>query len=114
MKLDAAAPEFDVAKLDQPPIALTQTRPEYPPELRQAGASGEVLVDFVVASDGHVYNAQALNPTKTGFEDSAVQAVSQWVFTPGQLAGQSVNTHMQVPIVYRLSGGPVPTAATWF
>jgi RNA polymerase sigma factor (sigma-70 family) len=114
MKLDAAAPAFDAAKLDQPPIALMQTRPDYPPELRYAGASGEVLVDFVVGSDGNVYNAQALNATKTGFEDSAVQAVSQWVFTPGQLAGQSVNTHMQVPIVYRLSGEPVPTAATWF
>jgi len=108
------APGLDITKLDQRPVAVTQARPVYPPELRQAGVSGEVLVDFTVGIDGRVYNAQALNAPATGFEDSAVQAVSQWIFKPGQLAGQSVNTHMQIPIVYSLADEPAPTAATWF
>ncbi|HXQ79725.1 MAG TPA: TonB family protein [Opitutaceae bacterium] len=107
-------PALDITQLDQRPVAVMQTRPEYPPELRQAGISGEVLVDFTVGGDGRVYNAHALNATSTGFEDSAVQAVSQWIFKPGQLAGQTVNTHMQVPIVYSPAIEPAPTAATWF
>jgi TonB family protein len=113
MKPADAASAFDITKLDQRPVAVSQARPEYPPEKRQAGVSGQVLVDFIVGGDGHVYNARAVDSSEPGFEDSAVQAVSQWVFKPGQLAGQAVNTHMQVPIVYALNDS-APTTGTWF
>jgi TonB family protein len=106
---------YDVARLDQLPKLTAQNRPVYPPELSNAGASGQVVVDFVVGPDGLVYNAHALSSTDKAFEDSAVQAVSQWGFAPGQVGGQNVSTHMQVPIVFTLSGAPPPpTADTWF
>ncbi len=45
--------------------------------------------------------------------ESAVQAVSQWKFTAGQKGGQSVGTHIQLPIVYTLnSDGPAKPKAT--
>jgi hypothetical protein len=37
------------------------------------------------------------------FEAPAVRAVSQWKYHPGQKAGQPVNTHLQVPIVFALN-----------
>ncbi len=114
--LGAGRPVFDVSRLDTLPKLATQTRPVYPREVSGAGGSGQVLVDFVVGSDGLVYNAYALSSTNRQLEDPAVQAVNGWTFQPGQVAGQSVFTHMQVPIVFTLSDSPPPQAApeTWF
>jgi TonB family protein len=145
--LDDAQSAFDITKLDQRPKALLQVRPQYPAALRAIGASGEALVDFIVGSDGRVYNAYAVSASVNGeaetadgpqfvvsaagrgsagsssdslktdssaFESAAVQAVSQWTFQPGQVNGQSVNTHMRVPIVFSVAPAPAPTAATWF
>ncbi len=114
--LDAGQPVFDISKLDQRPAATQQVRPEYPQEMRQAGAQGEALVDFVVGSDGTVYNAYAARFTDAAFAEAAVKAVSQWTFKPGQVGGQNVYTHMQVPIVFKLSSEPPapPTPETWF
>jgi RNA polymerase sigma factor (sigma-70 family) len=116
LNLDAGTALWSPSVLDQKPKPLSQSRPEYPPEMRNAGASGQVVVDFVVGTDGLVYNAFALNSSDKAFEDSAVNAVSQWTFSSGQKNGQSVYTHMQVPIVFKLSfePPPAPTADTWF
>jgi TonB family protein len=105
-----------VAQLDRPPAAQRLVRPQWPIGPDRASASAEVLVDFVVGSDGQVYNAVVAHSTDRAFENSAVAAVSQWVFAPGQVSGQPVNTHMQVPIVFTpgAAPNPAPSADTWF
>jgi RNA polymerase sigma factor (sigma-70 family) len=115
-KLDESQPVFDISKLDQRPISVKLGRPEYPAEMARAGASGEALVDFVIGSDGLVYNAYAAASSDRAFEAAAVQAVSQWVFKPGLVGGQNVYTHMQVPIVFTLNPGEEaqPSSASWF
>jgi RNA polymerase sigma factor (sigma-70 family) len=115
-RLDDGQPVYDISRLDQMPKMMNQNRPKYPAEMQQAGSTGEALVDFVVGADGLVYNAYAATSTDKAFAESAVEAVSQWVFKPGQVGGQNVYTHMQVPIVFSLSPGgpPPPTAASWF
>ncbi len=108
-------PVMSLSELDQRPAILAQHRPDYPPTMRQAGVSGEALVEFVVGSDGIVYNAAATRYTDPAFADAAVTAVSQWVFKPGQVGGQNVNTRMAVPIVFTLnSSTAAPSAKSWF
>ena len=109
---DLSSGVFEISKLDRRPAAERQIRPQWPSEPDMASTPGEVLVDFVVGSDGQVYNAVVLHSSNRGFEKSALAAVSQWVFSPGQVAGQPVNTHMQVPIVYQPGAAPftVPVA----
>lgn len=94
---------FDISKLDQVPVAKFQARPQYPFEMRRSGVAGEVVVDFIVDTNGDVRNAYAARSTQREFEASAVQAVSKWKFRPGKKAGRAVNTHMQVPIVFTLN-----------
>jgi len=94
---------FDPSQLDQQPIAKFQARPQYPFEMRRAGISGQVVVDFIVDSNGEVRNAFAASSSQHEFEAAAVQAVSKWKFRPGRKSGHSVNTHMQVPIVFTLN-----------
>jgi len=94
---------FDISMLDQTPVARFQARPQYPFEMRRAGISGEVVVDFIVDTAGDVQNAYALRSSQREFEAAAVQAVSKWKFKPGRKGGRDVPTHMQVPIVFTLN-----------
>jgi protein TonB len=94
---------FDIASLDQQPVPRVRTPPQYPFEMRRAGVTGEVTVDFIVDTNGDVQNAYAIKSTQREFESAAVQAVSKWKFKPGRKGGRNVNTHMQVPIVFTLN-----------
>jgi protein TonB len=94
---------FDISKLDQTPVARFQARPQYPFEMRRAGIAGEVVVDFLVDTNGDVQNAYAIRSSQREFESAAVQAVQKWKFKPGRKGGRDVITHMQVPIVFTLN-----------
>jgi TonB family protein len=104
-----AGKTFDISMLDQTPVARFQARPQYPFEMRRAGINGEVVVDFVVDTNGEVQNAYAVRSSQREFEAAAVQAVMKWKFKPGKKGGQDVNTHMQVPIVFSLGGQTRPS-----
>lgn len=93
---------FDISKLDQIPAVVVQEKPVYPFEMRRAGISGTVTVDFIVDSEGNVRQAEAISSSQTEFEKAAVTAVSKWRFRPGKKSGHAVNTHMQVPIAFSL------------
>jgi protein TonB len=94
---------FDISKLDQIPVPVVQGRPQYPFEMRRAGISGQVLVDFIVDTAGNVRNPFAVSSTQREFESAAVQAVAKWRFRAGRKSGHTVNTHMQVPIVFNIT-----------
>lgn len=95
---------FNPGDLDQGPRVKFQARPSYPFEARQAGMTGQVLVEFVCDASGNVVNAFAVNSTAREFEGAAVQAVSKWKFHPGRKAGRNVATRMQVTIDFSLNG----------
>jgi RNA polymerase sigma factor (sigma-70 family) len=113
--LPTGVPVIPMSNLDQRPVITSQHAPTYPAEMRYAGGEGQAVVEFVVGQDGQVYEPSAISSTDPAFAAAAVEAVSQWVFKPGQLGGQSVYTRMQVPIVFKLSSGaPSPSGSSWF
>jgi protein TonB len=93
---------FDISKLDQIPQVTYQPAPNYPFEMKRAGISGSVLVEFIVDTNGDVRNAFAVKSTNPEFEPAAVQAVSKWKFRAGRKGGRAVNSRMQVPIAFNL------------
>ena len=72
----AAASASDLRAISTPP-------PRYPPEALRAGTSGEVLVEFTVATDGSVSSARVVrgNPPRV-FDREAVAAVKRWRYQP--------------------------------
>ncbi|GAB1488504.1 hypothetical protein MASR2M8_09490 [Opitutaceae bacterium] len=94
---------FDLANLDQVPQPRYQAQPQYPFEMRRAGIAGEVVVGFIVDSEGKTVEVHAVRSTQREFEAAAIQAVSKWTFRPGRKGGRAVNTRMQVPIVFSLN-----------
>jgi periplasmic protein TonB len=94
---------FDVANLDQPPQLRVPVNPNYPFEMRRAGISGEVLVEFIVDTNGNVAAIQVVKSSQREFEQPALQAVSKWKFRPGKKGGRNVNTRVQQVITFNLN-----------
>jgi TonB family protein len=106
---------FNLGDLDQIPVARYQARPVYPFAMSRAGITGEVTVALVVDTNGDVREAHVVKSTQQEFEAAAVEAVLKWKFRAGERGGKAVNTRMQVPIVFALSGpsiGGKPKAET--
>jgi TonB family protein len=88
---------------DIAPVPIRQVAPIYPYEMRRAGVSGEVLVDFIIDTDGNVKGAFAAQSSQREFEAAAIEAVNKWKFHPAIKNGHPVFTHMQTPITFSLS-----------
>jgi len=93
----------DIALLDRVPTPIRQVAPTYPFDLRRAGVSGTVVVDFIVGTDGNVYRAYAVRSTNPQLAQAAVAAIEKWKYRPGIRHGKAVNTHLQVPITFDLN-----------
>jgi RNA polymerase sigma factor (sigma-70 family) len=83
------------------PILLYHVPPVYPRELKQAGISGEVLVEFIVNAEGGTNGPFAVHSTRRELESAAVEAAKQWEYEPGAVHGRRVNTRVQVPFVFK-------------
>lgn len=94
---------FDVANLDQPPVLRVPVQPNYPFEMRRAGISGEVTVEYIVDSSGSVAAVQVIRSSQREFEQPALQAVGKWKFRPGRKGGRAVNTRVQQVITFNLN-----------
>jgi protein TonB len=97
---------FDLAALDQRPVPRFRPNPTYPYEMRRARVNGEVVVGFIVDSEGNVLNPYIINSTNPAFEAEALRAVLRWKFRPGKKGGVSVSTrNVQVTLAFNLASG---------
>lgn len=80
------------------PKLIKRVEAVYPTELRGSGKQDEVYVAFIVEKDGAVSHARVFFGRYVEFEKPAIDAVSQWKFTPGMDQGHVVRTRMTVPI----------------
>jgi TonB family protein len=76
----------------------------YPPDLRDAGVRGEVMVRFRVLQDGSVDSAsvQVTRTTNPAFNDAAVTSVRALRFRPARVYGRPVRVWVEQPIQFNL------------
>ena len=67
----------------QGPGLIRKVEPRYPPIAQAARLEGTVVVDAVIRKDGTVSDVTILSSTNKMFEQSCIEAVRQWRFTPG-------------------------------
>lgn len=74
----------------------------YPANLRSAGVTGRVQVQFVVAPDGTVEpgSVEVIAATAAAFADAARSIVPKLKFRPGRKNGTAVRTRVVLPITY--------------
>lgn len=97
---------YDQSEVDQVPAATVKIPPEYPYRARKLQITGEVRVKFLVDVGGQVRDIRIVgaNPPDV-FDDSVINAVSAWRFTPGLRRGKPVVTRVTTTIVFELKGG---------
>jgi len=85
----------------KPPMKIRDVKPEYPPHLSVAKASGVVVLSAKIGTDGSIVNVQLADPADTidpAFVQAAVAAVNQWGFTPTHLGGVPIPVEMRVTV----------------
>lgn len=81
----------------QPPRKLVDVRPVYPQEAQDAGVQGVVILETVIGTDGSVMKARVLRSIPM-LDQAALDAVTQWEFTPTALNGILVPVVMTVTV----------------
>jgi TonB family protein len=84
---------------------VEQTRPVYPPEAKQIGLSGDVLMNAVIDKEGHVASLEVVSGHPL-LADAATTAVRNWVYQPTLLNGEPVEVMTQVHVNFTLEGDP--------
>jgi TonB family protein len=86
---------------------LSRVVPVYPEEAKRQGIQGTVKLHAVVDRYGSVKSMQPVSGPAT-LGAAAVNAVRQWQYTETKLAGQPVETEVDVAVVFRLSNSATP------
>ncbi len=84
------------------PRLVTKVIPVYPPLARDAGMEGAIKVRMLVGVDGRIRRAEIEEKHASLFDEAALTAARQWIFTPATTDGHPVMVWVRVPIVFRL------------
>ncbi len=81
-------------------------KPKYPKVARKRGYEGEVKLKVFVLADGRVGKIEVIRPSGYDVLDqSALEAVKDWVFVPGKENGKEISSWVTVPITFQLKNG---------
>jgi TonB family protein len=83
---------------------VSQGPPTYPPRAKQAGLEGTVRMCVLIGTDGKVEEAILVKPAGLGFDETAMETVSNWRYEPLTLDGapRQVITPINVIFIFRL------------
>ena len=79
------------------PARIQGADPVLPETARQAGIRGVVIVEIVIAPDGHVSSAKVLRSIPV-LDAAAIEAVRKWRYEPTSLNGTPVSVIMTVTV----------------
>ena len=85
------------------PRLLAQVRPRYTEDALLRKVQGTVQLELVVTKDGRPAEIRVMRSLDPGgLDERAVDAVNQWRFEPGRLAGRPVDVLVTVYLDFRI------------
>jgi protein TonB len=95
-------PKFgEYVYVEELPEAITKVPPVYPDIAREANVDGTVMVQALVGKDGRVHDTRVVKSIPM-LDNSAVDAVKQWVFKPALSNNKPVAVWVAVPVKFSL------------
>jgi TonB family protein len=83
---------------------VTKVQPVYPDSAKSAGISGTVILHAVISTDGKPLSLRVMNSQiDPDLARSAVEAVSQWRYTPTLLNGEPIEVDTTITVNYLLA-----------
>lgn len=92
----------DFIPVEKLPIPVRQVKPEYPEIARRAGVEGTVWVKILVDKEGKAKKAVVIKSDAEIFNETAIKAALQWVFTPAMMNNGPVAVWAAVPFRFNL------------
>jgi periplasmic protein TonB len=104
LKIEDEGPPPDFVPYEKEPTVVKRIEPKYPDLALRAGLEGNVLVKVWVDKAGKVRKVVLLKSDAPVFEEAAISAASQWVFTPAVMQKGPVSVWVSIPFRFRLTG----------
>lgn len=86
-----------------PPVAFHKVDPKYIATAVQEGIEGRVQVICVINREGHVEHVELVRGLDPRLDQTAMEALSKWVFRPASRSGEPVDVDVMVEIPFRLA-----------
>jgi protein TonB len=93
----------DFVPVEKQPVPVKQVQPEYPDIARRAGIEGTVWVKILVDKEGKAKKAVVMKSDAEVFNEPAIEAAKQWVFTPAMMNNGPVAVWAAVPFRFKLN-----------
>jgi TonB family protein len=90
---------YDLGPGVTPPRVIKQVNPQYPTN-RGVRAVGAVIIALVVSSKGLPKDPHVVKGIDKDLDESALEAVKQWLFAPAQKDGKAVAVRVSLQIAF--------------
>jgi len=98
---DEEPPDF--VPVEKQPVPVKAPQPDYPEIARRAGVEGTVWVKILVDKEGKAKKAVVMKSDAEIFNEPAIKAALQWVFTPAMMNNGPVAVWAAVPFKFKLN-----------
>jgi protein TonB len=103
IKIDDDAPPADFVAVEKEPVVVKKVEPKYPELAMRAGLEGKVWVKIWVDKEGKAKQVIVLKSDAEIFNEPAVEAAKQFVFTPAYMNNGPVSVWVSVPFKFKLA-----------
>lgn len=88
--------------VEQQPLLVRRVAPKYPELMLKAGIEGKVHVNIWVNKEGKPHQVRILKSDNESFNEAAIEAAKQFLFTPAYMNNGPVSVWVSVPFSFRL------------
>jgi len=94
---------LDFVPVEKQPVSVSKTDPIYPEIARRASVEGTVWIKMLITKEGKVKKAVVAKSDADIFNDAAITAALQWVFTPAIMNNGPVSVWAIIPFKFKIN-----------
>lgn len=102
IQIQEDGPPPDFVPYEKEPKVIKQAKPAYPEIARKAGLEGKVWVKIWVGKDGKPKKVVIQKSASEIFDQAAIDAAMQMVFTPAMMQNGPVDVWVSIPFDFKL------------
>lgn len=96
-------PPADFVAVEKEPVVVKKVEPKYPELAMRAGLEGKVWVKIWVDKEGRPKQVVLLKSDAEIFNEAAIEAAKQFLFTPAYMNNGPVSVWVSVPFKFKLA-----------
>ena len=89
-------------ELTKKPSIINLVKPHYPEKAKSLGIEGKVILEVDIDENGVIKSIKIIKSVGYGLDESAIETVKQYKFSPGEINGIKVPVKILLPINFQL------------